>query len=286
MKWFKRIAVALLAVSVLGVGVVYALSSRLLNRRYAVPLGTVALPTDSASLTRGERMARIVGCHGCHGETLAGDVFFDEPRVARLVTSNIPEKVAAYTDAEFERLLRRGIRKDGTSPIVMPPPGLYHLSDTDVADVIAWIRSRPHPSPAAALPSEEVRIMGRFGLVIGQFKMATQAIDTSGGRIGNDSLYLTSRRGEYLARVVCTECHGSALQGDPTFPTPGLSKAVGYSLEQFTHLLRTGEPSGGPPLDLMAKTAKGRLHLLTDSEIAAIHAYIEALPATGIASGR
>jgi cytochrome c553 len=150
---------------------------------------------------------------------------------------------------------------------------------------MAWIRSRPHPSPAAALPPEEFRLMGRLGLVLGEFKMAAQAIDTSARRIGNDSLYLTSRRGEYLARVVCTECHGTELQGDPT-GAPGLSKAVGYSLEQFTHLLRTGEPSGGPPLDLMAKTAKGRLHLLTDSEIAVIHAYLNALPATGIAVGR
>ncbi len=285
MKWLKRIAVALVAVCVLAFGTIYALSASMLTRTYNVPLSTVTLPTDSASLARGERMARLVGCHGCHGETLAGSVFFDEPRVARLVTSNVPATLAAYSDAEFERLLRRGIRKDGTSLAAMPPPGLYHLSDTDVKEVMAWIRARPHPSDASTLPPEDFRILGRLGLVIGQFKLAALAIDTSASRIGDDSLHLTSRRGEYLARVICTECHGNTLAGDPTGPSPALTLAVGYSLEAFAHLLRTGEPSGGPPLKLMAETAKGRLHLLTDDEITAIYAYIKALPATGIAAG-
>lgn len=285
MKWLKRIALALIVIAVVAYGAIYALSTRLMNRVYNVPLGTITLPTDSASVASGERMARIAGCHGCHLEALNGEILFDEPRIARLVTPNVPEKLVSYSDAEFERLLRRGVRKDGTSPVVMPPPGLYHLSDADVIGIMAWIRSRPRVASGTPLPRTEIRILGRLGLLTGEFLMAAQAIDTTVARVGNDPLYLTSRRGEYLARIVCTECHGLALEGDPTGPAPSLSGAVGYSLEEFTRLLRTGEPRGATKLTLMARTAKGRLHLLTDEEIAAVYAYIKALPATGIPAG-
>jgi len=286
MKWLKRIALALVVIVVVAYGAIYGLSSRILNRVYNIPLGTVTLPTDSASLANGERMARIVGCHGCHLQALNGEIFYDEPRIARLVTVNVPAKLTAYSDPEFERLLRRGVRQDGTSPVVMPPPGFYHLSDADVFGIMAWIRSRPRVDSGPPLPPEEYRILGRLGLATGQFKTTAQSIDTTVPRIGNDPLYLTSRRGEYLARIVCTECHGLALEGDPMGPSPALSQAVGYSLEEFTRLLRTGEPRGATKLTLMAQTATSRLHLLTDDEIAAVYAYITALPATGIPAGR
>jgi len=52
-----------------------------------------------------------------------------------------------------------------------------------------------------------------------------------------------------------------------------------------THLPGTGEPRGATKLDLMAQTAKGRLHRLTDEDIAAVSADIKALRATGIAPG-
>jgi cytochrome c553 len=150
---------------------------------------------------------------------------------------------------------------------------------------MVWIRSRPPAASPVALPADDYRIMGRLGLVIGQFKTAVESIDTTVSRIGDDSTHLTGRRGEYLARVVCTECHGIALSGDPMFPTPSLSQAVGYSSDEFMRLLRTGTSRSNTPLTLMAQTAQHRLHLLSDDEIRAIYDYIKALPATGIASG-
>src|SRR6185436_10141779 len=128
MKWLKRIAIALVVICIVLYGAINALSNRIINRVYPVAGDPVVLPTDSVSLARGERLAHIVGCYGCHGAKLAGRVFFDEPRVARLVAPNIPAKLTAYSDAALERLLRRGVRPNGTSPFVMPPAGFYHLS--------------------------------------------------------------------------------------------------------------------------------------------------------------
>ena len=50
------------------------------------------------------------------------------------------------------------VRKDGTSPFVMPPPGFYHISDSDLGALIAYLRSLPvvHDS----LPANTYRILG------------------------------------------------------------------------------------------------------------------------------
>ena len=62
-----------------------------------------------------------------------------------------------------------------------------------------------------------------------------------------------------------------------------LVAAYGYDLAQFTTLLRTGTPRDpATKLTLMAEVAKLTLHNLTDDEIAAVHAYLSALPQTGV----
>jgi hypothetical protein len=83
-----------------------------------------------------------------------------------------------------------------------------------------------------------------------------------------------------MIRATCTECHGIALEGqkDPTDGpgTPDLIIAGGYSREEFRHLLRTGEPTGGRTLALMADVAQGRFVHLTDREVDAIYDYLKA----------
>ena len=83
--------------------------------------------------------------------------------------------------------------------------------------------------------------------------------------------------GKYIAMTTCPECHGPDLRGWPDDNVPSLAIVAAYSLEDFTTLLRTGEPIGGRELDLMAEAAiKGFSHF-TDSEIAALYAYLRTL---------
>lgn len=49
-----------------------------------------------------------------------------------------------------------------------------------------------------------------------------------------------------------------------------------YDLEQFTHLLRTGKGAGERELQLMSPVAREAFVHLTDEEIAALHAYLNA----------
>lgn len=282
-----RILAGLLAVIALAVVAIYIQSNRIINRKHAFRESPVTVPSDSVALAEGERFARM-RCFGCHGDSLQGRVFFDEPRIARLVAPEVPATLATLTDAEFAGFLRSGVRKDGTSPFVMPPPGFYHISDADLGALIAYIRTLPVRHNE--LPSNSYRLMGRLGVVLGQFNTAVTAYDTTMERVGEDPAWATTRKGEYIARLVCTECHGLRLTGDPgaaggESPSPSLAGASGYTPEQFTALLRTGTPREPTTrLGLMAATARGSLKYFTDDEIAALYGYLTTLPLTGVAT--
>lgn len=280
-----RILGGLLFVALIAVAFIFVQSNRIINRRHPFREHQVNVPTDAVSLAHGERLARA-RCMGCHLEGLTGQVFFDEPNVARIVAPNVPVKLATITDAEFAGFMRSGVRKDGTSPFIMPPPGFYHISDADLGALIAYLRSLPVGRDT--MPRNSYRLMGRLGLALGQFKTAVAEFDTTVPRVSDDPAWATTRHGEYLARLICTECHGPLLTGDPAAAggpnaTPSLSGAVGYSPEQFLALLRTGTPRESTTrLGLMAEVANNSLKHLTDAEIAAVYDYLKALPLTGV----
>ena len=285
LRWLARIAGGLLLLFVIAVGAVYVQSNRIINKRYPFQPHSVAVPTDSASIAQGERIARI-RCFGCHADSLYGQVFFDEPGVARISAANIPAKLLTTSDAELAGFLRTGVRKDGTSPFIMPPPGFYHMSDADLGALIAYLRTIPQGGEP--LPPNAYRPIGRLGVVLGQFKTAVSSFDTTVARIGDDPAWATTRHGEYLARMICTECHGPLLVGDPAAAggaaaTPSLSGALGYSPGEFLTLLRTGTPrEATKQLGLMGETARNSLKYLTDAEIAEVYDYLRALPPAGV----
>lgn len=285
LRWLARIFGGLLLLLLIAISVVYVQSNRVINRKHVFVSYPITLPTDSASLASGHRLAQM-RCFGCHGDSLQGKAdFFDEPGIARIVTPNVPRKLAVVSDADFAGFLRSGVRKDGTSPFVMPPPGFYHISDADLGALIAYLRTVP--DPGSEIPANSYRLLGRLGVMLGQFKTAVALFDTTQERVGQDPAWATTRKGEYLARLICTECHGLRLIGDPAaagaVPTPSLAGALAYSPEEFTTLLRTGTPrEPGKQLGLMAQTAQFSLKYLTDEEIAAIYGYLKDLPASGV----
>ena len=260
---------ALAALLILAIGVVYAMSERILARTYDAPAERVAVPTDSASIAEGERLARIRGCPGCHGDRLQGNVFFDEPGVARLTAGNLTRAARRYSDAEFARIIRHGVRPDGSSVFGMPSPTYLHLSDADLGRIIAWVRSMPEvEGPDSRL---EARMMGRIGLVTGLYKPI--AVEADSARVIAAQAPGDSSRGRYLALSVCSECHGQDLKGSE-MGAPGLAVVQGYSLEAFERLLRTGIALDGTEKGLMSEVAKGRFVHLDSVEIRALHAYL------------
>jgi mono/diheme cytochrome c family protein len=209
-------------------------------------------------------------------------MFVDDPVMARMWAPNVAARARNFTDGELAGYLRYGVRKDGTSPLFMPPTGFHHLSDYDIAAIVEYVRTLPVGRDSAI--AHQYGPVGRALVAFGLIKPAALSMDTAAARVGDDSTYRTTRRGEYLARAACGSCHGHALLGDKGAGTPALAAALGYSLPELTNLVRTGTPRDpATKLTLMAEVAKTDLHNMTDDEIASVHAYLLTIGAAGVA---
>jgi cytochrome c553 len=276
LKWLG-LGVGGLTVLALGAAaLVYLLSEQITRKTYDLPLSSIAFPTDSLVLAEGQRLATVRGCYsGCHGERLDGGVFIDEPLLARLVAPNLTQVVAQYTDAELERVIRHGIRRNGKSTLGMPSSMFYHLSDQDLGAIIGFLRS----APVTEGPATEISLgpLARLGIVLGKYNPQAELIDHDAPRVAvpDTSDHITF--GRYLALTSCTECHGLNLHGNPDGSAPNLVIAATYSEEDFARLMRTGKASGDRELRLMSDVARGRFSHLTDGEIRALHSYLSTL---------
>jgi mono/diheme cytochrome c family protein len=276
---FLRIAalagLALVGLAGAAYAVVYVASQRVISRTYDLPLLAFTSTGDSTRIAQGARLSRISGCTGCHGLENPGRVFtWDEPWVARLVAPDLTRVASEYSDAELERVIRRGVRRDGRSVWGMPSGMYYHLSDDDLAAILGYIRSVPaHDGPRAEV---RLRPMGRVGVLMGMFRPVAEEIDQEAPRFARDPADAVSR-GRYLALTACSECHGGDLQGGREGFPPSLAIAGAFSPEAFATLMREGVGLGGRELGMMGDVARSRFAHFTDDEVAALHAYLREL---------
>ncbi len=282
-RWARNVLLALVAVVLAAYGVIYFVSQRTLRRAYGEPLVSLTIPTDSAAIAEGKRLAQLRGCSGgCHGQEIEGETFLDDPLLARIVAPNLTEAVRRYSDPDLARIIRRGVRPDSHTVVVMPSEMFSVLTDADLAKIIAYLRSVPRmPGP---LPDVRLGPLARLGIVLKQYEPAVALVHRA------DSLTATypgpgdvTARGAYLARTSCTECHGVKLTGSDVggTKTPDLKIAAGYSSDAFTRLLRTGKGLEGRELGMMSEVARGRFTHFTDAEIAALRTYLLARARVG-----
>lgn len=260
-----------------GAAGVYTTAEMGLRKVYDAPAVSLPLTADAETIAEGERLARLRGCYGgCHGTTVEGRAFFQERFVATIPAPNLTRVVQEYSDAELERVIRRGIRANGRSVYIMPSDMFAELADEDLASIIAFLRSVP-PVDGPDLRMT-VGPMGRLGLVLGMFRpMAPQIVPTRIATIPRDH---PVDWGRYLVRTTCTECHGMDLRGGPgnePGTPPDLRIAAAFDEEQWFALLRNGRGLGDRDLGLMGDVASSRFQHFTDDEIRAIHAFLRNL---------
>src|SRR2546423_3090810 len=149
-KWAAGGAAIVVAIAVLALGYLYFASERLLDRHYPLPPGSVRASSGAAAIAQGERLARAFGCADCHRPNLEGAFIADFGVWSR----NLTQLARTFSDQDFDRAIRHGLRPDGTSVAeFMPSDAFQYMSDADLADVLAFIRSRPPHGPARAIPS-------------------------------------------------------------------------------------------------------------------------------------
>lgn len=239
------------------------------------PLRFEAVSANSTA--DGERLARVLGCKGCHGKDLTGKAWFDDPKVAILYSSNLSRVVPRYTDAQLARTIRSGSRPDGSPLWAMPSSIFSHLGEADMAALIAYLRTVP--PTGVDHPSFRMGPEARKMLAAGKIKPEPQYVREERGK-GPAALDGSHEWARYMIRATCSECHGIELKGDQNpkdgSGPPDLSIVSAYSLDQFRHLLRTGEPVGGRKLKLMAEVSRGRFVHLSGREVDAIYSYLKA----------
>ncbi|MBL8305486.1 MAG: c-type cytochrome [Rubrivivax sp.] len=258
---------------------------------------TVALA--QTPIERGRYLMRgIVACGNCHtpmgpqgplpGRELAGGTVFDEKpftAVAPNITPDAETGIGRWTDAQIVAAIREGKRPDGT--VIGPPMpiGLYRgLSDTDVAAIVAYLRSVPAVKNATAKSVYRMPLPPAYGPPVGKVADVPRSDNLAWGR------YLAGPAGH------CMECHSSPGPQGPdlvnglgaggmTFNGPwGVSaatnitpKGIGrYSDEALKKVITTGVRPDGTRLKPPMGTAF--YANMNASDLDALVLYLRSLP--------
>jgi mono/diheme cytochrome c family protein len=271
---------------------IYARSQSRIARRHLVPVEKpLELRSDSATLARGQHLATSVGlCVVCHGDDLGGKVYSDAGAVIRVVGPNLTSgrggrggRAPGATDSDWERALRHGVHADGTSLVVMPSEVFTHLTDTDAAALISYLRALPPID--RTLPRTRFGPVGRMLLARGKFTVLVAEKTPHIAHVPTISPDTSIAYGAYLANIGgCRGCHGLHLSGGRVIGPPGTPQAsnltprglAGWSEADFVRTIRTGRRPSGTMLDSFMPWSI--LARMTDAELHAIWRYLQSVP--------
>ena len=238
------------------------------------------IPTTAEAVARGEHVARIRGCFGCHGQHLEGRVFTEQwPWVERAVAPNLAAFAREHSTATINAAIRHGVGHDGRALWSMPSYNWKHLSDEDLVALIAYLRSVDVMQ--TNLPSAKLGLRARWRIAIGESQHMADWVGMVPELRYQDHADRAMRFGEYLAMTMCNECHGLDLRGaiNPDGTAPDLAVLAAYSDEDFRELMSTGTAIGGRgDLFLMSLIARDRFPALTEEELVSLLTYLRTVP--------
>jgi len=268
----KLIAVALIAAA--AIWGIESISTKILTAHYATVRPLVVTPVSSAA-NDGNQLAHVNGCFGCHGDHLTGRVVFNSLFGTRIVASNLTRLAHQETDAQLTTAIRYGIKHDGTSVIEMPSTEFVRSSDSDVAAIIAYMRSLPERPDAAS--KTRWRFDGRALLAMGILPSEAAMVNTSAlGPPQTPESPLA--RGRYITEAHCSGCHGPDLSGKTIEGSPDLRLSIEhYSPTAFAHFFSTGEGQIGHGTKTMTKMIRGRFKYFAAADVHSIYIYLRSL---------
>ncbi len=264
-------------------------------------------PASAAQMARGKYlMEGPVACANCHvargpqGQPLfdkglsGGMVFDDKPFTARAanITPDAQTGIGNWTDAQLAKAIREGVRPDKS--LIGPPMPIEfyrHLSDDDLAAIIAYLRAQP--AVANAVPKSEYRmpLPPSYGPPVKNVKAPSPA---------NKVKY-----GEYLSNIAhCMECHtprdnkgmlvrASWGAGGLQIPgpwgvsvsrnlTPHETGLKNWTDAEIAKAIREGVSKDGKPLK--PPMGFGFYKTITDADMSALIAYLRSLKPLPLAS--
>jgi mono/diheme cytochrome c family protein len=252
---------------------------------------------------RGAYLAKAGGCVGCHTDTTKDAVPYAGGRALKTpfgtfygpnITPHATAGLGRWTEADFIRALREGLRPDGAHYFpAFPYPSFTRISDGDLRDLWAYLRTLP-PSPR---PSQlhDLRFPFGFRFLVAGWKWL---FFSPGPFVADAKQAAQVQRGAYLVQALghCGECHTArnflggpkrdrALAGAAKGPegdrVPNLtpSRLKKWNDGELKDFLRSGlTPDGDVVGETMGEVIRNTTAELTPEDLAALVGYLRSLP--------
>ncbi|MFT8633687.1 c-type cytochrome [Novacetimonas hansenii] len=263
-----------------------------------------AQDTSAAVLARGEYLATAADCVACHtapgGKPFAGGLKIATPMGDVISTNITPDPdhgIGKYTEEDFEKSLRHGLRRDGSHLYpAMPYVSYSGITDEDVKALYAWFMHSVKPV-AESPPTTSLNFPANLRIAMSAWNMVAGTVPPESG---DSATFDKMRRGKYLATALehCGTCHtprnmmmseeqdnylaGAPLAGwyAPNITSSKTSGIGGWSEDSLVQYLHTGHVAGlsqaaGP----MGEAVEHSTSHLTDADLHALAAYILQVPA-------
>ena len=267
---------------------------------------TVSNAADDDLIARGAYLTRAGGCFSCHTDTAAGATPLAGGRALKTpfgtfyspnITPDAATGIGQWSDADFRRALREGVRPDGAHYFpVFPYPSFTRITDTDLQAIRAYLFSLP-PAPTrnrahdVSFPFSWRFLQAGWKLLF--FRPGPFTPTPDRGEPFNRGAYLVT------ALAHCGECHTPRnlfgalrrelfLAGTPDGPdgqlvpniTPDRTTGIGdWTRDDIVELLRSGTtPEQSEVKGAMREAVRDGLRYLTDGDREAIAEYLLAQP--------
>lgn len=276
----------------------------------APPAASATATPAAALVDKGRQLAIAADCMACHtapasfglpggGKPFAGGYAIESPLGTIYATNITPSRSAGigeYTEAEFARALRQGVRRDGSHLYpAMPYTSYTQLSDEDTAALYAYFMHGVAPVDADA---EKTTLPFPFSQ---RWSMAVwNLLFLDNKRFVADATKSAEwNRGAYLAGALghCSACHtprnalmaergGQAFAGGavgpwyaPNITSDPVSGIGAWSEQELVQYLRTGRVEGkAQAAGGMAEAVQNSLQHLPEADLHAIAVYLKGTP--------
>lgn len=293
-KWIKTVgmsAVTLGAFATVALLAAAWLGERKMNRVVQISVPGVQALGDTASLDRGRYLYLSRGCTECHGVDGGGKDVANDGKGLLIHAPNITPAAAGvvgrYTDQDWTRTIRHGVKPDGRPAIVMPSEDYARFTDADLASLVGYLRQMPPASGGGA--QIQFPLVVRALYAAGIVQDAAEKIDHALPPAKPVPAAVTPEHGAYVANS-CLGCHGAALSGGaipgapPEWPaaanlTPGTGSAMARypTAQAFSAMLRSGIRPDGSTVSRVMPFAS--LKEMNDIDVQAIYLHLKSLPA-------
>lgn len=266
LKWGAIVLGGLIGLGLLASVALYPIGMEKLNRSFPnIAVETVKIPDDPDAVAHGRHVAIIWGCIKCHGGNLGGTLLGDDPFLGTIAASNLTLGKGGianvYTDADWIRAIRHGVKPNSRGEIFMYDYST--MSDRDLGDLIAYLKQTP-PVDADYSPTSFGPLVA-IARAVGLFTPMAEKMDHTAPHPDDPVPGATTEYGKYLAGI-CLQCHSKNLSG----------KLEEWTRAEFVIALRNGVlPNGKRIGPAMSVKIYGELN---DMELDALWLYFQNLP--------